>query len=123
MYIRSWTWRSPTKRHFGRGRCSFPPPHKQHCGVLYLEQLNNAIESESDTSSVYLPSPIDCETQIDEGDPFDKVQGSIQFTPTQIDADNDDLRGGMDHIVYSSSFARCKTEHIHINNPHTRGSQ
>ena len=71
-----------------------------------MEQLTNAIASESDTSSVDLPYHIYCETQIDEGYSFDKVQGSIQLTPTHIDADNDDLRGGMDHIVYSSSLAR-----------------
>ena len=107
----------------GEGDATFPPPHKQHCGVLYLERLTNEIESESDTISVYLPSPVDFETQIDEGYPFDKVQGSIQFTPTHIDSDNDNLRVGMDHIVYSSSFSSCKTEHVQINSPHTRGSQ
>ena len=98
-------------------------PHNQHFGVFYLEQLTNAIASESDTSYSDLPYPIDCETQVDEGDPFYKVQGSIQLTPTQIDADNDDLRVGMDHIVYSSSFARLATEHVQINSHHTRGSQ
>ena len=89
---------------------------------MYREKLTNAVASESDTSSVDLPSPIYCETQIDEDNPFDKVQGSIQLTPNQIDADNDDLRCGMDHIVYSSYFARWTTEHIQINNPHSRGS-
>ena len=88
-----------------------------------MEQLTNAISSESDTSSVDLPYPIYCETQIDEGYSFNKIQEIIQLTPTQIDADNDDLRGGMDHIVYYSSFARWTMEHIQINNPHTRGSQ
>ena len=78
-------------------------PQKHHCGVLHLEKINNAIASESDTISVDLPSPIDCETKIDEDDSFDKLQGGIQLTPTQIDADNDYLRGGMYHIVYSSS--------------------
>ena len=76
-------------------------PQKHHCGVLHLEKINNAIASESDTISVDLPSPSDCETKNDEGDPFDKVQKSIQLTPILIDADNDDLRDGMDHIVYS----------------------
>ena len=90
---------------------------------MYLEKLTNAVASESDKSYVDLSSPIDCETQIDEDDPFDKVLRSIQFTPTHIDDDNDDLRGGMDHIVYSSYFARWTTEYIQINNPHSRGSQ
>ena len=74
--------------------------------ITSLTQLTNAIDSESYTSSVYLPSPIDCERKIDEGDSFNKVQGGIQLNPTQIDADNDDLRGAMDLIIYSSSIAR-----------------
>ena len=102
----------------------YPPvfPHNQHFGVFYLEKLTNAIASQSDKSSADLPYPIDCETQIYEGYPFNKDQGSIQLTPTKIDYVNYDLRVGMDHIVYYSSFARWETEHVQINNHHIRGS-